>query len=112
MYKAATPTTWGVAIEVPEMVFLASLPPIQEEVMSTPGPKISTHLPYEVKEAVMSLLSEAATVKALAAPEGEPSQASTVSSLPAATIKGMFLAKSWAAASSMAWDLPPPSDML
>lgn len=37
--------TWGVAIEVPEMLLLAELEPIQAEVMLLPGARISTPLP-------------------------------------------------------------------
>src|SRR5690349_9255880 len=93
------------------MVFLAEAPPIQAEVMSTPGPKTSTQDPKLVKSAGASVLSVAPTVRTLVAPEGDPLQASSAS-LPAAAIKGMFLAKRRPAASSMALDLPPPRDML
>lgn len=43
--SAATPATWGDAIEVPLMVLVAVVLPIQAEVMLEPGAKISTQLP-------------------------------------------------------------------
>ena len=69
--RAPTPVTWGVAIEVPEMVLVEEAPLIQAEVMPTPGAMISTQVPYEEKEAKRSDESEAATVKARLAPAGD-----------------------------------------
>ena len=43
--RAAKPATWGDAIEVPEMVFVAVLPEIQAEVICEPGAHMSTHEP-------------------------------------------------------------------
>lgn len=43
--KAATPATWGEAMEVPLMVLVAVLLVIQAEVMLEPGAKTSTQLP-------------------------------------------------------------------
>lgn len=42
---AATPATCGVAIEVPEIVFVAVAEVIQSETMYEPGAKRSTHDP-------------------------------------------------------------------
>jgi hypothetical protein len=44
-YSAAAPTTCGVAIDVPEMVFVAVALVYHDEVMPTPGPKMSTQVP-------------------------------------------------------------------
>ena len=44
-YSAAAPTTCGVAIEVPEIVFVAVGLVYHDDVMFTPGPKMSTHVP-------------------------------------------------------------------
>ena len=44
-YRAATPATCGVAIDVPLMVLVAVLLLIHAEVMPTPGAKMSTHVP-------------------------------------------------------------------
>lgn len=43
--RAAKPATWGDAIEVPEIVFVAVLPEIQAEVICEPGAHMSTHEP-------------------------------------------------------------------
>ncbi len=43
--RAARPATCGDAIDVPEMVFFAPLPPIHAEVMPLPGAHASTQLP-------------------------------------------------------------------
>ena len=44
-YRAATPATWGEAIEVPLMVFVALLLVYQAEVMFEPGANRSRQLP-------------------------------------------------------------------
>ena len=41
-YKPATPATCGVAIEVPDILFIAVVLPIQAEVIFVPGASIST----------------------------------------------------------------------
>ena len=43
--NAATPVTWGVAMDVPLMMFVAVALVFQAEVMLVPGAKISTHVP-------------------------------------------------------------------
>ena len=43
--RAARPATCGVAIEVPEIVLVAPLPPIHAEVMEEPGAHMSTQDP-------------------------------------------------------------------
>ena len=45
MRYATRPATCGVAIEVPEMLFVAVVEPIQVEVTPVPGAKISTTEP-------------------------------------------------------------------
>ena len=60
----ATPATWGVAIEVPLMVIVAVLDPIQPAVIPTPGAKMSTQVPKFEKLARASVLVLAATVRA------------------------------------------------
>jgi len=47
---AAAPAMWGEAIDVPEIVLIASGLPIHAAVIVVPGPKISTHLPQLLKE--------------------------------------------------------------
>src|SRR6266511_1181226 len=55
--RAAAPATCGVAIEVPLMVLVAVSLVIQDEVMLTPGAKMSTQVPKLENEARLSLLS-------------------------------------------------------
>ena len=43
--RAATPVTWGAAIEVPLMVLVAVELVFQADVMLLPGAKMSTHDP-------------------------------------------------------------------
>ena len=57
-------------------LILALPPPILAEVIPTPGAKMSTHPPKLEKVALVSFLSEAATVMASATPAGETLQAS------------------------------------
>src|SRR5215212_1744721 len=70
-YSAAAPPTCGAAIEVPLMVLVAVLLPIQAPVMLTPGPKMSTQVPVSEKLALVSLIWLAATVMALGVLAGE-----------------------------------------
>ena len=49
----------GVAIDVPLIVFVAVLLEYQSDVMLTPGPKISTHVPIFAHDAFVSVLSVA-----------------------------------------------------
>src|SRR6266545_1688978 len=60
--RAAAPATCGVAIEVPLMVLVAVSLVIQDEVMLTPGAKMSTQVPKLENEARLSLMSVAPTV--------------------------------------------------
>jgi len=46
------PATCGAAIEVPEIVFIAVLLLIHDEVMPAPGAIISTQLPMLLNEAI------------------------------------------------------------
>lgn len=43
--RAASPATWGAAIDVPEIVRAAVAPPIHDDVMFVPGAHKSTHEP-------------------------------------------------------------------
>src|SRR5262249_51110946 len=100
-----------VAIDVPLIVFVAVLLEFQSDVMFTPGPKISTHVPKFENEARVSVLSVAATVIAAATRAGDVVQASTLL-LPAAmeNVTPELIAP--LTALSSAEDAPPPSDML
>lgn len=63
--KAATPGTCGVAIEVPEIVFVAVSLAFQDEVMLEPGAKTSTHVPKFENDERRSVLVVEPTVMAL-----------------------------------------------
>src|SRR5215471_9006587 len=76
---ATTPVTNGAAMEVPLMVLVALVLPIQAAVMLTPGANRSTQCPQLENVALRSALSEAATVNALGALAGETLQASLLS---------------------------------
>ena len=86
--RAAAPTTCGVAIEVPLMVLVAVSLAFHDEVMFTPGAKMSTQVPKLAKLALLSLMSVALTVIAAGTRAGEVVQASCglpkMSPLPAA----------------------------
>src|SRR6266508_2542318 len=82
-YSAETPVVCGVAIDVPLMVFVAVLLEYQSDVMLTPGPKMSTHVPKFENDARVSVLSVAATVMAAPTRAGDVVQASVLL-LPAA----------------------------
>src|SRR5215218_171082 len=73
--KAATPTRCGVAIDVPEIVFVAVSLVLHDEVMLLPGAKMSTHVPKFENEDRASLIVVEPTVIALAARAGETLQA-------------------------------------
>ena len=81
--RAATPATCGVAIEVPEIVFVAVSLVFQDEVMLEPGAKISTHVPKLEKDERASVIVVDPTVIALGSRAGEELQASALL-LPAA----------------------------
>jgi hypothetical protein len=69
--RAATPATCGVAIEVPEIVFVAVSLVFHDEVMLEPGAKMSTHVPKFENDERASVLVVEPTVMALAARAGE-----------------------------------------
>ena len=69
--NAATPATWGVAIEVPLIELVAPSFVLQDDVMLTPGAKTSTHLPKLEKLGLASEPFVAPTVIALGALAGE-----------------------------------------
>jgi hypothetical protein len=81
--RAATPATCGVAIEVPEIVFVAVSLVFQDEVMLEPGAKMSTHVPKLEKDERASVIVVDPTVIALGSRAGEELQASALL-LPAA----------------------------
>src|SRR3954464_2526106 len=106
---AAAPVTCGVAIEVPEIVFVP--PPSQSEVTLTPGAKRSTQEPKLEKDARRSVVSVAPTVRAAGTRAGEVVQASALL-LPAATaIVTLSAMTRWTAASTLLLT-PPPRLML
>lgn len=72
-------------MEVPEIVFVAVVLPIQALVIDCPGAKISTMVPKLEKEALASAIVEAPTVIAPATRAGLLLAASLLS-LPAATV--------------------------
>ncbi|KAF9322325.1 hypothetical protein BG006_002441 [Podila minutissima] len=98
--KAATPATWAEEVKVPEMILVEEGEPIHDDVMSTPGAKISTHEPYDVNEAVLLFLSDAATANTLAALAGDWSRAYSDVVFPAATMAGMFITNSFSGRST------------
>ena len=65
------PATCGEAIDVPEIVVVAELLPIQADVMPTPGAIMSTQDPVLLNEATKSPLVLAATVIAFETRAGE-----------------------------------------
>ena len=73
--NAATPATCGVAIDVPEMVFVAVSLVRQAEVMLLPGAKMSTQVPKFENEERASLVVVEPTVIAFAVRAGETLQA-------------------------------------
>src|SRR5690348_2694434 len=84
-YSAATPATCGAAIEVPLIVLVAVLLPIQSEIMSTPGANRSTQAPKLENSGRWSAEFVAPTVIAVGVLAGENPHASA-SELPAATV--------------------------
>jgi len=83
-HLAATPATWGEAMEVPEMVLVRSGAPIQAAVMPVPGAKSLQQVPNEEKVERPSVESVDITVKARGAEAGEELHALLLL-LPAAT---------------------------
>jgi hypothetical protein len=73
--NAATPVTCGVAIDVPEIVFVAVSLVFHDEVMLLPGAKMSTHVPKFENEERASVVVVEPTVIALAVRAGETLQA-------------------------------------
>ena len=69
--RAATPATCGVAIEVPEIVFVAVSLVFHDEVMLEPGAKISTHVPKFENDERASVVVVDPTVIALGSRAGE-----------------------------------------
>jgi hypothetical protein len=104
---AATPATWGAAIEVPEMVFVAVELPIQDEVMAEPGAKMSRQVPVFEKEDLASVMVVEPTVIALAARAGEELQALALL-FPAATAITTPSLITFCTAASSAALAPPP----
>jgi hypothetical protein len=90
---------------------LTVLLPIQVDRMLTPGAKMSTMEPKLEKEAILSLLSVAPTVKTVGSEAGETLAASWAS-LPAAMARKRPAVTALAAALLTLVDLEPPRDML
>src|SRR5689334_4548635 len=109
--NAATPVTCGVAIDVPEIVFVAVSLVFHDDVMLLPGAKISTHVPKFENDARASVVVVAPTVIALGSRAGELPQASRLS-FPAATAKVTPSATAAATALSTADEAAPPRLML
>src|SRR3989475_3756107 len=80
------------------------------DTIADPGAYASTQLPQFEKDALASVLSDAATVKTPGAPDGDSVQASTLS-FPAATARNTPEFQRLVTAWSSAGDLPPPSDI-
>lgn len=109
--RAARPATWGEAIEVPEMVWLAFAPEIHADVICEPGAHMSTQDPEFEYEARESSRLVAPIVRALGALAGEYEHASP-DSLPAATATTRPAAVASATAESSALLAGPPRLML
>ena len=105
--RAATPATCGDAIEVPDHVALAVSEPLFEEVIASPGAKMSRHEPKFENVARTSVAPVAPTVTALAALAGEYRHALTPS-FPAATTNTTPSATPRATAAFNAVDEGPP----
>ncbi len=110
-YKAAAPTTCGVAMDVPLMVLVAVLLPIHAEVMFTPGARILTHDPKFEKEAQPSLMVVAPVVIAVGVLDGDELHA-LAALLPAATAKTTPAAMEFVTAAFSADENDPPRLML
>src|SRR5690349_2571072 len=109
--NAATPVTCGVAIDVPEIVFVAVSLVFHDEVMLLPGAKMSRHVPKFENEARASLIVVAPTVIALGTSAGEVVHASTLL-LPAAIAYVTPSLMELVTAVSSAEERPPPKLML
>src|SRR5688572_20552717 len=109
--SAAAPATCGLAIEVPEIDWVALSLPMLAPRMLTPGAKMSTQEPKFENEARLSASSLAATVMADGSLAGDVLHASWLS-LPAASANGMPDATALATASLSACEKPPPRLML
>src|ERR1044071_558116 len=110
-YRAATPATCGVAIEVPLIVFVAVSLVCHADVMLDPGANRSTHVPKFENDDRTSPLVELPTVSAWETRAGEELQASALL-LPAAIAYVTPAVTERRTASSSAVDAPPPRLML
>src|SRR5436190_10635994 len=103
-------------MDVPLMVLVAVVEENHDEVMLTPGAKMSTQVPVLAHTGLWSVESVALTVMAAGARAGEVVQASTAlplaSPLPAATHMTTPALTAPVIESSTACDAPPPRDML
>jgi hypothetical protein len=71
LYSAATPATWGDAIDVPLIVLVAVLDEYQAEVMDEPGAYTWVQLPQFENDDFASLLVELMTLVTAEALDGE-----------------------------------------
>lgn len=107
LYKAATPATWGEAIEVPLKVAVAVFEVHQAESIPLPGAKRSRQVPKFENEDLASLEVVEPTVIALAARAGDELHALALL-LPAATAIATPAFDRLLTAVSSADEAPPP----
>src|SRR5688572_3193411 len=105
--RAATPATWGEAIDVPLKVAVPVLLAFDADVMAEPGANRSTQVPKFENDARASVLVEAPAVRARGTRAGEPLQALALE-LPAATANVTPAVMALLTALSRAVEAPPP----
>ena len=110
-YNAAIPATCGDAIDVPDHVAVVVGLPIIDDVMLTPGAKMSRQVPQLENDARASVEDDAPTVMAEGALDGDELHASALL-LPAATTMVMPSATARSTAALSDELNPPPKLML
>ena len=111
LYSAATPATWGDAIEVPLNVAVAVFDVYQADSIPLPGANRSRHVPKFENDDLASVEVVEPTVIAFAARAGDELHA-LVLLLPAATAIGTPEFDRLLTAVSSAEEIPPPRLML
>ena len=111
LYSAATPATWGDAIEVPLKVAVAVFDENHAERIPLPGAKMSRHVPKFENDDLASVVVVEPTVIAFAARAGDELQALALL-LPAATAIVTPAFDRLLTAVSSAEEIPPPRLML
>ena len=109
--NAATPATCGVAIDVPEIVFVAVSLVFHDDVMLLPGAKMSRQGPKFENDARASVIVVAPTVMAFGTRAGDVVQAFTLL-FPAAIAYVTPSLMELVTAVSKAVEAPPPKLML